>query len=81
MIREYINKAMERAHYEILDDDGSYYGEIVECPGVLANAITLEACRRDLESTLEEWIILRIHRNLTIPEIDGLTVKVTNAVA
>lgn len=79
MIREYMQKALDSAHYEVLADDGSYYGEIAACPGVLANASTLEGCRRELESVLEEWLLLRIHRNLAIPEIDGVTIAVTKA--
>jgi len=79
MIRQYIDKAMRAAHYELLSDDSSFYGEIAPCPGVLANADTLEACRAELEDVLEEWILLRIHRNLPIPEIDGSGIAVTEA--
>ncbi len=79
MIRQYIDKALERAHYEILPEDGSYYGEIPECPGVYANAATLEACRNELEEVLEEWVLLRIHRNLEIPEIDGVAIAIKKA--
>jgi hypothetical protein len=45
MLLEYIQAALRHAKYEILPDDGSYYGEILECNGVYANASTLEACR------------------------------------
>jgi predicted RNase H-like HicB family nuclease len=48
------------ARYEILPDDGTYYGEIVGFDGVYANAATLEACRDELEEVLEEWILLRV---------------------
>ena len=34
MLLEYIQAALRRAKYEILPDDGSYYGEIIECAGV-----------------------------------------------
>ena len=54
MIRKYIQIAMDHAKYEILHDDGSYYGEIQECPGVYSNAPTLEKCRNELEEVLEE---------------------------
>ncbi len=80
MIRKYIQKAMESAHYELLSDDGSFYGEIPECSGVYANAKTLEVCRQELEAVLEEWILLRLHRNLQIPEIDGVAIKVSQEV-
>jgi predicted RNase H-like HicB family nuclease len=72
MLTKYIQKAMEHARYEILSDDGTFYGEIPECPGVYANADTLEKCRNELEEVLEEWILFRIYKNLSIPEIDGL---------
>jgi len=42
MLLEYIQAALRRAKYEILPDDGSYYGEIRECNGVYANAKTLK---------------------------------------
>lgn len=71
MIRQYIDKAMEHAKYELLSDDGSFYGEITQCRGVYANAKTLEQCRNELEEILEEWILFRIHKNLSIPVIDA----------
>lgn len=54
MLLEYIQAALRRAKYEILPDDGSYYGEIIECAGVYANAETLEECREELREVLEE---------------------------
>ncbi len=54
MLTEYIRAAMRLAHYEILEDDGSFYGEIPGIPGVYANATTLEACRDELQEVLEE---------------------------
>ena len=76
MIREYISHAMANAKYEILSEDDSYYGEISECQGVYANAKTLETCRTELEEVLEEWLLLRIHKNLPTPVIDGIEIKI-----
>ena len=77
MLTKYIQAAMHLAKYEILPDDGSFYGEIAECNGVWANAATLEACREELEEVLQDWILVSIHRHLPLPTIDGieLTVK------
>ncbi|MBI5549981.1 MAG: type II toxin-antitoxin system HicB family antitoxin [Desulfobacterales bacterium] len=77
MLLEYIEAALRHAKYEILPDDKSYYGEIAECGGVYANANTLEACREELRTVLDEWVLFRVHRNLPLPEIDGhhLTIK------
>jgi predicted RNase H-like HicB family nuclease len=76
MLLEYVQAALGRAKYEILPDDGGYYGEIPACNGVYANAKTLEACREELREVLEEWILFRIHKNLPLPVIDGIDLLV-----
>jgi predicted RNase H-like HicB family nuclease len=76
MIMEYLMSAMRLAHYEILEGDEGYYGEIPGFQGVYANDATLEACRNELQSALEDWILLRVSRNLTLPTVDGLTLKI-----
>ena len=76
MLTNYLDCAMRHAHYEILEDDGTYYGEIPECRGVYANARTLEACRNELVEVLEDWLLLRIHKNLVVPAIDGVELTV-----
>jgi len=77
MLTEYIRAAMHQARYEILSDDGTFYGEIPEFPGVYSNTDNLETCRQELEEVLEEWILLRISRHLDLPVVDGieLTIK------
>ena len=77
MLTEYIAAAMHHARYEILPDDGTFYGEIPECPGVWSNADTLEACRDELQEVLEEWLLIRLSRNLPIPAIEGISLTVS----
>lgn len=72
MLTKYLHAAMRRAKYEILPDDGSYYGEVPGFPGVYADAQTLEACRDELEEVLEEWILFRVSEHLPLPEVDGV---------
>jgi len=67
MLMEYFKAALGHAKYEILKDDGSYYGEIPECNGVYSNAQNLEQCREQLREVLEEWILFRVHQNLSLP--------------
>jgi len=67
---------MKKARYEILEDDGSFYGKIPGFKGVYANADTLEECREELEEVLEEWLFFRISRNLFIPEVNGMELKI-----
>jgi predicted RNase H-like HicB family nuclease len=71
MLTDYIKAAMRRAHYEILPDDGSYYGEIEGFQGVYADASTLEACRDELGEVLEAWILFRAARHLDLPAVVG----------
>lgn len=44
--------------------------------GVYANAENLEDCRKELEEVLEEWILFRIHKNLPLPVVDGIEIKI-----
>jgi predicted RNase H-like HicB family nuclease len=71
VLMEYIQAALRHAKYEILPDDGSYYGEIPECNGVYANAAMLEDCQEELREVLEEWALFRVHKNLPLSAIDG----------
>lgn len=59
---------MHRAKYEVLSDDGSFYGEIPGLDGVYANSDSLEACRKQLKEVLEEWIVFRISHDLALPD-------------
>jgi predicted RNase H-like HicB family nuclease len=79
MVSEYVSAALARAHYEILSEDSSYYGEIPGFEGVYANARTLEAGREELREVLEEWILVRVSRGLAVPVVDGreLTIRAT----
>jgi len=80
MLTHYIQAAMHRAKYEILPDDGTFYGEIPGFDGVYANAVTLEACREELEEVLEEWILFRVSRNLPLPAVDGIELTIKQVV-
>ena len=79
MLTEYIRAAMRRAKYEILEDDGTYYGSIPGFRGVWSNAPTLEECRDELEEVLQDWILIRVSENLSLPVVNGINLKVTKA--
>ena len=69
MIIEYIEAALERAKYEIIQDEEPYYGEVPDLKGVWATGKTLEECRRRLSDTIEGWIIIRLKKGLPIPPL------------
>ncbi|MDQ3633619.1 MAG: type II toxin-antitoxin system HicB family antitoxin [Acidobacteriota bacterium] len=76
MLIKYIQSALHKAKYEIIKDDGTYYGEIPGFQGVYSNADTLEDCRNELAEVLEEWLFFRISRNLEVPIVDGIKLEI-----
>ena len=76
MLMKYIHAVMEKAHYEFLKRDHKFYGEISVCRGVYATGDSLEECRGELEEVLEEWILFRVAKNLQVPSIKGIRLKV-----
>jgi predicted RNase H-like HicB family nuclease len=80
MLSEYIQKALAKAHYKVLED-GTWFTEIPGFEGVWANAVTVEKCRHELTEVLEEWLVLKIRDREPIPEIDGVTIRVKEVVA
>jgi predicted RNase H-like HicB family nuclease len=76
MIIEYCQKAIEKAEYKKLEDS-TWFAEIPGFRGVWANGKTVEECRRELLTVLEEWIILKLRDGDSIPEVDGFRVQIT----
>lgn len=69
MITQYIQAAMRKAKYEILENNEGFYGEIPGFQGVWANANNLEDCREELADALETWLLFRISRGLKVPAV------------
>lgn len=75
MIVEYIQAALARARYEIIDDEEPYYGEVPELPGVWATGLTLEECRKNLAEVIDGWIIIHLRRGLPIPRLGEYSIE------
>src|SRR5215204_6541763 len=75
MLIEYIQAAMRRAKYELLPDSEGYYAEIPRFKGLWASADTLEGCREELLSTLQDWMLIRMDHSLPLPVVDGINVN------
>lgn len=67
MLQEFLSFYLNKAKYELIEKKKTYYGEIPELRGVWATGKTLEECRKNLLETLEGWVILRLKKNLPIP--------------
>ena len=74
MLTAYIQAAMRHARYEVIVDPNPYYGSIPECRGLWATGKTLEVCREELQSVLEDWIVLALRLGHSIAVIDGIAV-------
>lgn len=68
MLTEFIEKKLNNARYEILADK-TFYGEIQSLKGVWSNGKTLEECRAELKSALEDWIMFTLRDGGSIPGI------------
>lgn len=75
MLANYLDQAMELAVYEIIEDEGSYWGEIPVLQGVWARHQTLSGCRRELREALSDWIALRLRLGLLIPIIADINLN------
>ena len=76
VLTQYLAAAMRNAHYEIVEDSGEFWGEIPGFPGVWACEPTLEACRDQLASVLEGWLLVGIAFHHELPEVEGLVLNV-----
>jgi predicted RNase H-like HicB family nuclease len=77
MLTEYIERAMRKAHYELMED-GRFFATIPKCKGVWAEGKSLEKCREELRSTLEDWLLLGLQLGHTLPVLDGINLNRTN---
>lgn len=75
MLIEYIEEALKNAHYEMIDDEEPFYGEIIELEGVWATGKTLEECRKNLKEVIEGWILVSIKKGLKIPKLNQFEIK------
>lgn len=71
ILTDYVESALSQAVFEKLED-GSCAGTIPGCPGVVAFGASFRACKDELRSTLEDWVLVGLKRGHTLPIIDGL---------
>ena len=75
MISEYLEEALKRASYEIIDDEDPYYGEVSDLQGVWASGKTLEECRQNLLDVVEGWVLLRLTSGMNIPPLGQVQIQ------
>ena len=76
VISQYTTLALGQAHYEFLDNGEGFFGSIPELAGVWAQAATLEQCREELKSALEDWLLFSLSHQHPIPVLGGVDLAV-----
>ena len=78
MISHYLDRALRAAHYSPLAE-GGFCATVPALRGVIATGATVEACRDQLAEVVEEWVLVRVARGLSVPPIGGARVQVRKA--
>jgi predicted RNase H-like HicB family nuclease len=78
MLTQYVAKALERAVYEPIED-GAWAASVRGLRGVIATGDSVEACRQQLAEVVEEWVLVRVARQLPVPRLGGLTIRIRRA--
>jgi predicted RNase H-like HicB family nuclease len=76
MLTDYIDAAMRKAKYKMLGTSEGFFGEIAGFNGLWASAKSLEACRDELRSVLESWLIIKLrHNDDDLPIVEGINLN------
>ncbi len=71
ILSDYIKRALSQAEYDKLED-GTFFGRIPACKGVVAFASTLRNCEEELRSVLEDWVLTGLKLGHTLPVLDDI---------
>jgi len=71
ILTDYVEQALSQAVYDKLED-GTFFGRIPACIGVVAFGATLRECQTKLRSTLEDWILVGLKLSHALPVIAGI---------
>ena len=80
MLWQYIQTALDCAHYEIIEDGEPFYGEVPPLAGVWATGQTLEECRRNLVAAIEDWVLFSVAKGLPVPALEQVTIRLPEKV-
>ena len=75
MLLQYIQTALECAHYDIIEDEEPFYGEVPPLAGVWATGKSLEQCRRNLAEAIEDWVLFSVAKGLPIPALGQVSIN------
>ena len=71
ILSDYLDRALAQAEYDKLED-GTFFGRIPSCKGVVAFGASLRECEDELRSVLEDWVLVGLKLGHTLPVLDTL---------
>lgn len=71
ILSDYLDRALAQAEYDKLED-GTFFGRIPSCKGVVAFAATLRECEDELRSVLEGWVLVGLKLGHSLPILDSI---------
>ncbi len=71
VLSDYVEQAMAQAIFDKLED-GTFAGRIPACQGVVAFGRSLRDSESELQSTLEDWILLGLRLGHPLPVLGGI---------
>ena len=71
ILSDYLENALAGAEYDKLED-GTFFGRIPLCQGVVAFGATLRECETELRSVLEDWVLVGLKLGHSLPVLDSL---------
>jgi predicted RNase H-like HicB family nuclease len=78
ILSDYIERALAQAEYDKLED-GTFFGKIPTCKGVVAFGTTLRECEIELHSTLEDWVLVGLKLGHELPLLGNMNLNVVPA--
>ncbi len=74
ILSDYLERALAEAEYDKLED-GTFFGKIPSCKGVVAFAATLRECENELHSILEDWVLVGLKLGHELPVIENVNLN------
>ena len=74
ILSDYLETALAQAEYDKLED-GTFFGRIPPCKGVVAFGGTLRECETELRSTLEDWVLVGLKLGHSLPILNNLNLN------
>ncbi len=74
ILSDYLDRALAQAEYDKLED-GTFFGRIPACKGVVAFAATLRECEDELRSVLEDWVLLGLKLGHELPILNSINLN------